>query len=40
MPHDLPIGPASSCSSGAYRTIGGQPATGMDLVGGLGGGRC
>ncbi len=40
MPRDLPIGPASSCSSGAYRTIGGQPATGMDLVGGLGGGRC
>ena len=40
MPRNLPIGPASSCSSGAYRTIGGQPATGMDLVGGLGGGRC
>ena len=40
MPRNVPIGPASSCSSGAYRTIGGQPATGMDLVGGLGGGRC
>ncbi len=40
MPKEIPIGPASSCSSGAYRTIGGQPATGMDLVGGLGGGRC
>ena len=40
VPRDIPIGPPSSCSSGAYRTIGGQPATGADLVGGLGGGRC
>jgi hypothetical protein len=40
MPRDIPIGPPSSCSSGAYRTIGGQPANGQDLVGGLGGGRC
>jgi hypothetical protein len=40
IPRDLPIGPPSSCSSGAYRTIGGQPANGQDLVGGLGGGRC
>ena len=40
MPRDIPIGPPSSCSSGAYRTIGGQPANGADLVGGLGGGRC
>ena len=40
MPRDIPIGPPSSCSSGAYRTIGGQPANGADLMGGLGGGRC
>jgi hypothetical protein len=40
MPKELPIGTPGSCSSGAYRTIGGQPATGADLVGGLGGGRC
>jgi hypothetical protein len=40
MPREIPIGPPSSCSSGAYRTIGGQPANGQDLVGGLGGGRC
>ncbi len=40
VPRDIPIGPPSSCSSGAYRTIGGQPANGQDLVGGLGGGRC
>ena len=40
LPKEIPIGPPGSCSSGAYRTIGGQPATGADLVGGLGGGRC
>jgi hypothetical protein len=40
VPRDLPVGPPGSCSSGAYRTIGGQPATGNDLMGGLGGGRC
>jgi hypothetical protein len=40
MPRDIPIGPPGSCSSGAYRTIGGQPANGADLMGGLGGGRC
>jgi hypothetical protein len=40
LPKDIPIGPPGSCSSGAYRTIGGQPATGADLMGGLGGGRC
>jgi hypothetical protein len=40
LPKDIPIGPPGSCSGGAYRTIGGQPATGADLMGGLGGGRC
>ena len=40
LPKDIPVGPPGSCSSGAYRTIGGQPATGADLMGGLGGGRC
>jgi hypothetical protein len=40
LPKDIPIGPPGGCSSGAYRTIGGQPATGADLMGGLGGGRC
>jgi hypothetical protein len=40
VPRDLPVGPPGNCSNGAYRTIGGQPATGNDLMGGLGGGRC
>ena len=40
LPKDIPIGPPGNCSSGAYRTIGGQAATGADLMGGLGGGRC
>jgi hypothetical protein len=40
VPRDLGVEPPGSCSSGAYRTIGGQPATGNDLMGGLGGGRC
>jgi hypothetical protein len=40
LPKDIPVGPPGSCSSGAYRTIGGQAATGADLMGGLGGGRC
>lgn len=40
MPKELPIGSSGACSNQAYRTIGGQPATGADLMGGLGGGRC
>lgn len=40
VPRVIPIGPPSSCSRGAYETVAGQPATGNDLVGALGGGRC
>jgi hypothetical protein len=40
IPWDIPVGPPSSCSNGAYNTVAGQAATGADLVGFLGGGRC
>ncbi len=40
IPNDIPVLPSSSCSNGAYNTVAGQAATGSDLVGFLGGGRC
>ena len=40
IPGTIPIGPPTSCGGEAYRTVGGQPATGADMVGALGGGRC
>ena len=38
-PHDRPLLPPTSCSGSSYRTIGGQAATGQDLIG-YGAGRC
>jgi hypothetical protein len=40
IPWDLPEQPPNSCSNGAYNTVAGQAATGGDLMGYLGGGRC
>jgi hypothetical protein len=40
IPENIPIGPPTGCSNGAYNTVAGQAATGGDLVGFLGGGRC
>jgi hypothetical protein len=34
-PWTLPIVPPTSCGGSAYQTIGGQPGTGADMVGGL-----
>ncbi len=38
-PHDRPLLPPTSCSGSSFRTIGGQAATGEDLIG-YGAGRC
>ena len=40
IPWNLPEQPPNSCSNGAYNTVAGQAATGGDLMGYLGGGRC
>jgi hypothetical protein len=39
-PQNYGVGPAANCAGSSYRTIGGQAATGADMVGAMGGGRC
>ena len=40
IPRDVRYLPPTSCANSAYQTIGGQPATGQDLIGQLGSGGC